>query len=159
VHATGWSSTTDLGTVGSAFDLTARLRPGPDAPGGLRLETTADGAEHLDIVVDPIAGELVVDRDHASLDPRARKGRYRIPLSGPRTPDGSVDLRVIVDGSIVELFLDSGEALTLRCYPTGPAPWRLRTSGAPDHVVDVWELTAGTRRDRFRSLEQKVGQP
>ncbi|WP_158839784.1 glycoside hydrolase family 32 protein [Saccharothrix deserti] len=167
VHATGWSSTADLGTVGSAFDLTARLRPGSGAPGGLRLETTDDGAEHLDIVVDPIAGELVVDRDNASLDPRALKGRYRIPLSGQRTADGStdgsadgsVDLRVIVDGSIVELFLDSGEALTLRCYPTGPVPWRLRTFGAPDHIVDAWELGTSGRRNRFRSPEQKVGQP
>ncbi|WP_447008961.1 glycoside hydrolase family 32 protein [Saccharothrix sp. DSM 118769] len=143
-HATGWSRADDLGEVGPAFDLTARLRPRSDAPCGVRLETAA--GEHLDLVVDPVAGELVVDRDHASLDPRALKGRYRVPLGGSRAPDGSVDFRAIVDGSIVEVFLGSGEALTLRCYPTGPAPWRLRTTGAPDHVVDVWELTAGGRR-------------
>jgi beta-fructofuranosidase len=141
VHATGWSAADDLGAVGTAFDLTARVRPHSDAPCGLRLETAA--GEHLDIVVDPVAGELVVDRDHASLDPRARTGRYAVPLSGPRNPVG---FRAIVDGSIVEVFLDSGESLTVRCYPTGPAPWRLRTVGGPDHVVDVWELDAGGRR-------------
>ncbi|ONI91120.1 glycosyl hydrolase [Saccharothrix sp. ALI-22-I] len=161
VHATGWSSAEDpgaddLGAVGAAFDLTARLRPRSDAPCGLRLETTADGAEHLDIVIDPVADELVVDRDHASLDVRALKGRYRIPPSGARAPDGAVDLRVIVDGSIVEVFLGSGEALTLRCYPTGPVPWRLRTTGGPDHIVDVWQLEAGgqpstTSRDELRT--------
>jgi beta-fructofuranosidase len=142
VHGTGWSAADDLGAVGTAFDLTARVRPRSDAPGGLRLETAA--GEHLDIVVDPVAGELVVDRDHASLDPRALKGRYRMPLPGKRN---AVDLRVIVDGSIVEVFLDSGEALTLRCYPTGPAPWRLRTTGGPDHVVNLWELTAAGQQD------------
>jgi beta-fructofuranosidase len=141
VHATGWSAADDLGAVGTAFDLTARVRPRSDAPCGLRLETAP--GEHLDIVVDPVASELVVDRDHASLDPRAHMGRYRIPLSGQRR---SVDFRVIVDGSIVEVFLDSGESLTVRCYPTGPTPWRLRAFGEPEHIVDVWELDAGGRR-------------
>ncbi|MDG5805570.1 glycoside hydrolase family 32 protein [Streptomyces ossamyceticus] len=129
----------DLGTVGRAFDLTARLEPTGDA--GLRLVTTPDGAEYLDIRLDIEAGELVVDRDHASLDSRARGGSHRMPCPADRP----VDLRVVVDHSIVEIFLiTTGQVLTLRFYPTGQSPWRLRASTAPgtclDFAVDAWEL-------------------
>ncbi|WP_033223146.1 glycoside hydrolase family 32 protein [Kitasatospora phosalacinea] len=133
----------DLGEVGPAFDLTARLRPSTREPGGLRL-TTAPG-EHLDITLDPAAGELVVDRDHASLDPRARPGRYRLPLPEGTDPGSAVDLRVVVDGSIVEVHLATGEALTLRCYPTGTPPWRLRTLGPVHLAVEAWNLVPGSR--------------
>jgi beta-fructofuranosidase len=129
----------DLGSVGRAFDLTARLEPTGNA--GLRLLTTPDGSEYLDIRLDADTGELVVDRDHASLDPRARGGSYRMPCAADR----SVDLRVVVDRSIAEVFLTStGQVLTLRFYPTGDGPWRLQARSAPDahlgYAVDAWEL-------------------
>ncbi|MDQ0833933.1 beta-fructofuranosidase [Streptomyces achromogenes] len=129
----------DLGSVGRAFDLTARLDPTGNA--GLRLLTTPDGSEYLDIRLDADTGELVVDRDHASLDPRARGGSYRMPCAADRP----VDLRVVVDHSIAEVFLTStGQVLTLRFYPTGDGPWRLQARSAPDerlgYAVDAWEL-------------------
>ncbi|MEQ4716029.1 GH32 C-terminal domain-containing protein [Nonomuraea sp. B19D2] len=142
VHAAGWihgPEPVELGGVGRAFDLTARLEPAGQA--GLRLLTTADGSEYLDIRVDPAAGELVVDRARASLDPRARGGAYRMPCPGGEP----VDLRVVVDHSIAEIFLSTtGQVLTLRCYPTGDGPWRLQARSAPGarlgYTIDAWEL-------------------
>ncbi|WP_442817142.1 glycoside hydrolase family 32 protein [Streptomyces sp. NBC_01334] len=129
----------DLGSVGRAFDLTARLEPTGNA--GLRLLTTPDGSEYLDIRLDADTGELVVDRDHASLDTRARGGSYRMPCPVGRP----VDVRVVVDHSIAEVFLTStGQVLTLRFYPTGDGPWRLQARSAPNahlgYAVDAWEL-------------------
>ncbi|MGW0615768.1 glycoside hydrolase family 32 protein [Streptomyces sp. NPDC002788] len=129
----------DLGSVGRAFDLTARLEPTGNA--GLRLLTTPDGSEYLDIRLDADTGDLVVDRDHASLDTRARGGSYRMPCPTGRP----VDLRVVVDHSIAEIFLTTtGQVLTLRCYPTGDGPWRLQARTAPGtrlgYAVDAWEL-------------------
>ncbi|WAU82884.1 glycoside hydrolase family 32 protein [Streptomyces sp. Qhu-G9] len=141
VHAAGRTHTdpVGLGNVGRSFDLTARLEPTSNA--GLRLLTTPDGSEYLDIRIDADAGELVVDRDHASLDPRARGGSYRMPCP----LDGPLDLRVIVDHSIAEVFLTTtGQVLTLRFYPTGEGPWRLEARGGPDahfgYEVDAWRL-------------------
>ncbi|MFI7293607.1 glycoside hydrolase family 32 protein [Streptomyces sp. NPDC050121] len=143
IHAPGAThgpQPVDLGSVGRAFDLTARLEQ-TAGNAGLRLLTTPDGSEYLDIRVDTDAGELVVDRDHASLDSRARGGSYRMPC-----PSGQpVDLRVVVDHSIVEIFLiTTGQVLTLRCYPTGQGPWRLEARSAPGtrlaFAVDAWEL-------------------
>ncbi|WP_327590919.1 glycoside hydrolase family 32 protein [Nonomuraea sp. NBC_00507] len=129
----------DLGSVGRAFDLTAHLESSGNA--GLRLLTTPDGSEYLDIRLDADMGELVVDRDHASLDTRARGGSYRMPCP----TDRPVDLRVVVDHSIAEIFLTTtGQVLTLRFYPTGQGMWRLQARTAPGtrlgYAIDAWEL-------------------
>ncbi|MER6010741.1 glycoside hydrolase family 32 protein [Streptomyces bluensis] len=151
LHDAGLSSTTepvDLGTVGRSFDLTARLHATGTA--GLRLVTAADDSEYLDIRLDAEAGRLIVDRDHASLDGRARGGTYKIPCPG----GGPVDLRIVVDHSIAEIFLSTGEALTVRFYPVGEQgfrtgldrPWRVEARTLPgarlDYTVDVWDLQA-----------------
>ncbi|QFQ97009.1 glycosyl hydrolase [Streptomyces phaeolivaceus] len=142
VHASGelyGPQPVDLGCVGRAFDLTARLEPAEGAC--LRLLTTPDGSEYLDIRYDAATGELIVDRDHASLDDRAQGGSYRMPCPA----DGPIELRVIVDHSLAEVFLTStGQVLTLRFYPTGDSPWRLQAHSAPDvglgYSVDAWAL-------------------
>ncbi|WP_328835408.1 glycoside hydrolase family 32 protein [Streptomyces europaeiscabiei] len=144
-HVTG-SRPVELGEVSRTFDLTAVLTPDPTGTSGLRLITSADGAEHLDITVDPSAGRLTVNRNHASLDPRAHPGTYALPCPAAHVPGASVELRVIVDRSIVEIYLASGQTLTFRFYPTGDRPWRLlaHTTGTrgTDFAVDAWDLTA-----------------
>ncbi|WP_137991531.1 glycoside hydrolase family 32 protein [Streptomyces vilmorinianum] len=129
------SGPADLGPIGPATDLVARL----EGDAGLRVVTSADGAEYLEIRRDPGTGEIAVDRTHASLDPRARRGHWRLP--GPRG-DAPAELRVLLDHSIAELFTAEGEALTVRFYPVGGAAWRLRSTGtSTSHcTVDAWEL-------------------
>ncbi|MDF3143443.1 GH32 C-terminal domain-containing protein [Streptomyces sp. T21Q-yed] len=75
------------------------------------------------------------------MDTRARGGSYRMPCPVGRP----VDVRVVVDHSIAEVFLTStGQVLTLRFYPTGDGPWRLQARSAPNahlgYAVDAWEL-------------------
>ncbi|WP_042410316.1 glycoside hydrolase family 32 protein [Streptacidiphilus carbonis] len=129
----------DLGRVDRCFDLTARpTATGPKEP-VLRLATSADGTEHLDIRLDPTNRQLVVDRDHASADHRAHRGSYRLPLPGPAI--GPVELRLIIDHSIAELYLSTGQTLTLRFYPTGDTPWQLQALGDCAYAVQAWPLT------------------
>ncbi|MYS91201.1 MULTISPECIES: glycoside hydrolase family 32 protein [Streptomyces] len=141
VHAAGLaagSAPVDLGEVSRSFDLTARL----EATGktGLRLVTAPDDSEYLDILLDADAGQLVVIRDHASLDPRARGGTYTMPCPSGRP----VDLRVVVDRSIAEIFLSTGQVLTVRFYPVGEGPWHLQAHTAPgaqlNYSIDAWQL-------------------
>ncbi|WP_406432207.1 glycoside hydrolase family 32 protein [Streptomyces sp. NBC_00631] len=136
-----------LGTVGTSFDLTARLEAHTaGTAAGLRLVTSADGTEYLDISLDPATGELVVDRDHASLDPRAHGGTYRVPMA----PGAPVEFRVVVDRSVAEFYLPSGRTLTLRFYPTGSAPWRIEAragdAGGLGYTVEAWNLRPYTTR-------------
>ncbi|MEV0848168.1 glycoside hydrolase family 32 protein [Streptomyces sp. NPDC049954] len=138
----------DLARTGRAFDLTARLhRTAAGAAAGIRLITTEDGSEYLDIALDPDTGDLVADRSRASLDPRALGGSWRVPEAAG--PGGSVGVRVLVDHSVAEIFLDDGRTLTLRFYPTGPAPWRLQArsaAGAARVELSAWRL--GCLRER-----------
>ncbi|MFE1755002.1 GH32 C-terminal domain-containing protein [Streptomyces anandii] len=134
------SGTAVLGTVGPSFDLTARLEPRTaGTAGGLRLVTSAEGTEYLDIGLDPLTGELVVDREHASLDPRAHGGTYRVPAQ----TGAPVDFRLVVDRAVAELYLPSGRTLTLRFYPTGGAPWPIEVrahGGGLGYTVEAWNL-------------------
>ncbi|PRH80811.1 glycosyl hydrolase [Streptomyces solincola] len=159
VHAHGAGpgpQSVDLGTVGRAFDLTARLETTGAA--GLRLLTDEDGSEYLDIRLDPAAGELVVDREHASLDGRAHGGAYRMPC-----PTGQpVELRAVVDHSMAEVFLTTtGQVLTLRLYPTGEVPWRLAVRAAPGtrlrYAVDAWHLRPLTYEEPSRDTSPPRG--
>ncbi|MEU2282076.1 glycoside hydrolase family 32 protein [Streptomyces sp. NPDC013178] len=161
VHAEGVTrgpEPVELGGVGRAFDLTARLETTGAA--SLRLLTTPDGSEYLDIRLDAAAGELVVDRDHASLDDRAHGGSYRMPCPTGRP----VDLRLVVDHSVAEVFLTTtGQVLTLRFYPTGDAPWRLQARTAPDtrlgYTVDAWELSPLVIKEPSAGTALPQGQP
>lgn len=87
------------------------------------------GAEHFDITV--VDGRVTVDRENASRDPRAHGGRYSFDDPDVRT------LRWYVDGSISELFTDTGYCSTVRFYPTTPPPWRLEIDGAQ---AQIWAL-------------------
>lgn len=123
-----------LGEIDQSCEVSARLAPG----GGLRLVTSADGREYLEITRDASTGEVVIDRTHASLDPRARGGTWRLPPGA-----GETELCLIVDHSIAEVFTPEGHALTLRFYPIGDGPWRLMATGAADRVpyaVGAWDL-------------------
>lgn len=87
------------------------------------------GDEHFDIAV--ADGRVNVDREHASSDSRAHGGTYSFDDPDVRT------LRWFVDGSISELFTDTGYCSTVRFYPTTPPPWRLEISGAE---AQIWAL-------------------
>ncbi|WEH41970.1 glycoside hydrolase family 32 protein [Streptomyces sp. AM 2-1-1] len=148
LHRTGHvtrAEPAELGEVSSTFDLTAALIPDPTGTSGLRLVTSADGSEYLDIRLDPAAGQLTVDRSHASLDTRARGGSYALPFPAMRRRGSAVGLRVIVDRSIAEIYLADEQVLTLRFYPLGEGPWRLeaRTTGTlrSEFAVEAWDLT------------------
>ncbi|MFJ8596778.1 glycoside hydrolase family 32 protein [Streptomyces sp. NPDC093598] len=149
LHRTGHvtqSGAAELGQVSRTFDLTAVLTPDTTGTSGLRLVTSADDTEYLDISIDPTTGRLTVDRSHASLDARARGGSYAVPC--PAAMAGTpVELRVIVDRSIAEVYLDDGRVLTLRFYPLAEGPWRLQArttgTGRSDFTVEAWDLTPG----------------
>jgi beta-fructofuranosidase len=91
--------------------------------------------EYLDITIDVDAGTLTVDRAHASTDHRADPSPAVIRAPFDRTADRPA-VRVLLDGSIVELFTSAGRSITTRVYPTQAPPWSVE---APNQAL-VWDL-------------------
>ncbi|MEU0603374.1 glycoside hydrolase family 32 protein [Streptomyces sp. NPDC006393] len=139
-----------LGSIGRAADLTVTL----PAEGGLRISTSADAAEFLAFARDRETGDVLVSRDHASLDHRAKRGAWRLPAR-----PGPVDLRILLDHSVAEVFTADGQALTLRFYPVGgTAAWRVAVTGSGRHSVDAWDVDATALKDKRRTPEHPTPQ-
>lgn len=65
-------------------------------------------------------------------------------------PGTAVEVRLVVDRSVAELYLPSGRTLTLRFYSTGGAPWRIEArstdEGGLGYAVGAWNLRPYTMR-------------
>jgi beta-fructofuranosidase len=108
------------------------------APVRVRMRFASD--EHLDMTVDWSSATVTLDRSCASVDPRAHQSA--VSFVEPRCAEGlRLTISVYIDGSIVELFTNSGRCATVRMYPTSPPPWRLEILGnALDDHITCWSL-------------------
>lgn len=121
------------GVEGDRLDLEFSL--GPEVDGvELRLRRAPSLEEFTTLTVDRTASTVWLDRDHASQDPSAVGGRYggRVALDPVRT-----EVRVILDRSIVEVFVDGRTALTARIYPSRDDSVGIEVVGSPTAVTDT----------------------
>ena len=122
------------------IELTVEL--GGAAEVWLSVLRSPDGAEETRIVYDGGAGQLWIDRERASLDPEPSRERRGAAVQ--LAADGTLGLRVFVDGSVVEVFAADGTCLTSRVYPTRPDSPGIalgaRGGRARARCVDAWEM-------------------
>lgn len=111
-----------------------RMRSEGSETTGVRIGTAT---EFVDIRVDPSAGSITIDLTAASRDPRAH-GEV-VVMQDPLI-DGTVELRIFLDGSVLEVFSSTGRVATCRMYPLAPPPWTVGTSGAVS--LTYWDLAA-----------------
>ena len=133
-----------LEATGEAFELRARLDP-DDASGSavaLRLRESPDGAERTTVRIG--SDRVVVDRSESSLDRDARDAPVGVAVDDLERP---LDVRVFVDASVLELFVNGRRALATRIYPTrhdatgvslvADADGGERTDSGPGEQVDA----------------------
>lgn len=109
------------------------------------LRATSDDAERtvLQLQRNGDRAELSLDRSQSSLDPEVDAS----PRSGivPVAPDGGLDLRILVDHSVLEVFA-GGVPLTARVYPTRADARGIRLSGTGVRAdVQAWAMGAVAR--------------
>ncbi|MCM3628911.1 glycoside hydrolase family 32 protein [Paenibacillus glycanilyticus] len=115
----------------------------------LSVLASACGKEHTDIHLDPASHSITIDRSNASLLPKVHK----TPIEG-KLPDVDgaerIRLRIFVDQSIVEVFVDDETCLTTRVYPTleDSTGIQLRTNIGNSVVssMQIWEMKAAEIR-------------
>ncbi len=134
------SETQVLPIQGRALELHAVFSASSDARSyGLKVFSAPDGSEETILAFDPRQKTLRVLRELSSLDPRSETG----PAGGViDLSDGEdLDLRIFLDQSALEIYINGRETLTCRAYPTQPASVGVSLF-AEDGSVHLKELTA-----------------
>ena len=116
----------------AAYDLTVRA----GAPTTVSLLRSAAGAE-LTVALDPDAGTVTLNRDGWPREEAAA------PVVVPVPPGEELTLRVLVDGSLYELFVGDRATVTERVYARADDTREL--SVTPGASVTGWALVPPTR--------------
>lgn len=100
---------------GSTIDIEASFVVGAGGTVGLSVRCAADGSEATLVGYDAERGELFVDTTNSS---RVGMG-LRVREAGPfrLEPGETLNLRVLLDRSVVEVFANDRQAITRRIYP------------------------------------------
>ena len=124
---------------GSA-EIELEIAPGTWSDAGVRLSNQAGEEVVVGVTSSPL--EVFVDRRRSRLVPAHRDypGRHASPA---RWRDGRISLRILFDRSVVEVFVNDGEAvITDRVFPTQPLDRvELLEGGRPRHA-QMWALSA-----------------
>ncbi len=148
------------GIRGDTLEIRARIRPGKSGRFGVVVRQTPDDAERTPIWIDLDKHTLTADISKSTLDPKARwtKGRadflknlppqehFVTEQTAPLTlaPGEIVDLRVFIDRSIIEIFVNERQCLTQRVYPSrrDAQEISLVAEGAPVTIekLQVWDM-------------------
>jgi beta-fructofuranosidase len=132
------------GVQGDALEISATFAPDVQV-GGVVVRRSPDAKEHTEIRYDRLAHGLMLRRSEASTDPQAQGGAYGGRSLAAPAPDEPLTLRVFVDRSIVEVYVNGRTALTARIYLTREDSLGVgliaRGGRARAASVDVWTLT------------------
>lgn len=123
-----------LDRAGRSLEMEATIRPGPAREVGVSVLRDPSSGESTDVLVDREGSELRVE-------PAGDATPERAPL--PST-EGPTTLRIFVDGSVIEAFVEGRTALTARTYPDeeGRAIAALADGGTNGMTMSVWELAS-----------------
>ena len=133
----------DLGDIsGQAAEFLLTLSPSSAGVVTLDVLSAADGGETTRLTLDTVAQTLTVDTRHSS---KAADWQGEVAtLDFPASADREITLRVFVDHSVVEVFVNDEKSVTARAYPTSPGSRGVRVTidGEPDVVraIDVWAM-------------------
>jgi len=123
------------------IEIEATIEPGNSKKFGFLVSENADHSEFTQIYYDTETHEMVVDQTHSSLKEhiplRTKRDKYELDLSKP------IDFHLYIDGSVVEVFINNGDAFTTRIFPLKEISNQVEifTEGANIGAkADVWVL-------------------
>jgi beta-fructofuranosidase len=123
------------GVSGEALEISAQLEAGPGEAFGLIVRHSPDGREVTRIVVQD--QQVFIDREHSSLDPDVKRNVYTTPVEYGET----ISLRVYLDHSILEVFVNDQSYLVSRIYPTLASSLGVGIFGNINAArLEIWEL-------------------
>ena len=124
-----------LPTSGTLLDIEAVFRPRTAVKVGLKVLTATNGDETI-VGYDTKERRLYIDRTKSGAAAATMTGFYGVHSAPLALRDGTLNLRILVDNSIVEVFAENGErVLTDLVYPApGSNGLKLFAEGGPATV-------------------------
>ncbi|MEZ4669629.1 MAG: glycoside hydrolase family 32 protein [Anaerolineae bacterium] len=131
-----------LNVRGLSLDIVAEFVPQAGGQCGLAVACSADGKERLDILYDAASERLSVNKVSSSVGDMLLTNSRDIPhklVSGE-----SLKLRILLDGSVVEIIANKRTSLTSRVYPLSADHNYIRLLGSQSSVqsLDIWEMSS-----------------
>lgn len=146
---------------GNCLELAVEIDPGDATEVGVQVLSSPDQAEHTRILYVPADGTLKIDISRSTLNEAIQYPRYRSAGGNERLPESerfvdaerapfalmdneTLQLRIYVDKSVVEVFVNGRQCITQRVYPTRSDSMgvRLVSRGgqARFRSVQAWEM-------------------
>ena len=131
-----------LNESGRYYEIAATLNTGTASKIGFILGASDDGREQLKVYYDVPSQQWVIDASESSLAEGARKdvrtGSY--PIAAGET----FDIRIFVDGSVLEVFINGADHFTGRFFPTLPSSDGIEVfvegGNATAENIKIWEM-------------------
>jgi len=146
---------------GNCLELAVEIDPGDATEIGVQVLCSPDGVEHTGILYVPAEGTLKIDIRHSTLNEAIQYPHYRDAGGNARLPESerfveaqcapftlqdneTLQLRIYVDKSVVEVFANDRQCITQRVYPTrvDSIGVRVLSRGGQAHFrsVQAWEM-------------------
>lgn len=137
------SGTLDLGGVaGDALELQLKLAANVTGTVVIDVLESEDGTESTRITFDADAGTLSLDTRQSSRSKTIEGDLFSIPAA--RLHSTAPMIRVFVDHSVIEVFLDDQTCITARAYPVESESVRTSISSSIGPTafdgLDIWEM-------------------
>ena len=126
---------------GSALDFEAELDVNAAETCGIELLRAPDGDEKLAILYDRGARTLRIERRYLGENPDCESETVGVPH--PLDPGENLQLRILLDASVIEVIANGRTSITSRFYPESQESDGVAVI-APEAVVvlDIWELAS-----------------
>lgn len=134
------TAATTLDVTGLALDIDAEFTVESDGWCGFSLACSADNHERVDILYNATNQQLSVHKinpeTNGALTTHSREVTHQL------APGENLKLRILLDGSVVEIIANERTSLTSRFYPTSANSEQVRLLGAQARLValDIWEM-------------------
>jgi beta-fructofuranosidase len=128
-----------LPVTGRALDIEAAFSPEASHDCGIALACSPDGAEKTEVRYDASSRTLRVVMHTLSaagtLDVHAQQATH------PLDDSESLELRILLDGSVVEIIANQRTSITIRIYPSKPDSHHIRIiQPAALKSLDIWNM-------------------
>ena len=129
-----------LSMRGVALDIVAEFILWADGCCGFSLLCSADGKERLDIVYDAASQRLSVGKVTSDVGGLALMNTREVPHA--LAAGESLILRILLDGSVVEIIANDRTSLTSRVYAKNADDNHVRLLGSKSQLksLDIWEM-------------------